>query len=86
MTLQHRHGVAHSVVERMSRRGLTSRRGRHLVPCASVRSKQDLESGPPRPLPKLVLGDVGSIFDLNADAIAFEGYDPWPAIKAPVAV
>jgi thymidylate synthase len=40
----------------------------------------------PRPLPKLVLGDVGSIFDLNADAIAFEGYDPWPAIKAPVAV
>ena len=36
----------------------------------------------PRPLPKLVLGDVGSIFDLNADAIAFEGYDPWPAIKA----
>ena len=40
----------------------------------------------PRPLPKLVLGDVGSIFDLNADAIAFEGYDPWPAIKAKVAV
>src|SRR5208282_3905743 len=39
-----------------------------------------------RPLPKLKLGDVGSIFDLNADAIAFEGYDPWPAIKAPVAV
>jgi thymidylate synthase len=40
----------------------------------------------PRPLPKLVLGDVGSIFDLNADAIKFDGYDPWPAIKAPVAV
>ena len=40
----------------------------------------------PRPLPKLKLGDVGSIFDVNADAIAFEGYDPWPAIKAPVAV
>ena len=40
----------------------------------------------PRPLPRLKLGDVGSIFDLNADAIAFEGYDPWPAIKAPVAV
>jgi len=40
----------------------------------------------PRPLPKLKLGDVGSIFDLNADAIAFEGYNPWPAIKAPVAV
>jgi thymidylate synthase len=40
----------------------------------------------PRPLPRLMLGDVGSIFDLNADAIAFEGYDPWPAIKAKVAV
>ena len=40
----------------------------------------------PRPLPRLALGDVGSIFDLNADAIPFEGYDPWPAIKAPVAV
>ena len=40
----------------------------------------------PRPLPQLKLGDVGSIFDINADAIAFEGYDPWPAIKAPVAV
>ena len=40
----------------------------------------------PRPLPKLKLGDVGSIFDVNADAISFEGYDPWPAIKAPVAV
>jgi thymidylate synthase len=40
----------------------------------------------PRPLPRLVLGDVGSIFDLNAEAIAFEGYDPWPAIKAKVAV
>jgi thymidylate synthase len=40
----------------------------------------------PRPLPRLNLGDVGSIFDLNADAITFEGYEPWPAIKAPVAV
>ena len=40
----------------------------------------------PRPLPKLVLGDVGSIFDFNVEAISFEGYDPWPAIKAKVAV
>jgi thymidylate synthase len=37
-------------------------------------------------LPRLKLSDVGSIFDLNADAITFEGYDPWPAIKAKVAV
>lgn len=40
----------------------------------------------PRPLPRLRLGDVGSLFDLKADAIAFEGYEPWPAIRAPVAV
>jgi thymidylate synthase len=40
----------------------------------------------PRPLPKLKLGDVGPLSDLNADAISFEGYEPWPAIKAPVAV
>ncbi|HEY5083991.1 MAG TPA: thymidylate synthase [Rhizomicrobium sp.] len=40
----------------------------------------------PRRLPHLKLSDVGSIFDINADAITFEGYDPWPAIKAPVAV
>jgi thymidylate synthase len=40
----------------------------------------------PRPLPRLKLGDVGSIFDIDPGAIAFEGYDPWPAIKAPVAV
>ena len=40
----------------------------------------------PRPLPLLKLGDVGSIFDLNADAIEFEAYNPWPAIKASVAV
>ncbi len=40
----------------------------------------------PRALPRLKLGDVGSIFDLDAEAISFEGYDPWPAIKAKVAV
>ena len=40
----------------------------------------------PRSLPRLKLSDIGSIFDINADAIAFEGYDPWPAIRAPVAV
>jgi thymidylate synthase len=50
------------------------------------RQAREQLSREPRPLPKLVLGEVGSLFDLNAEAISFEGYDPWPAIKAPVAV
>jgi thymidylate synthase len=45
----------------------------------------------PRALPRLVLSPAkpsprGALFDLEAEAIRFEGYDPWPAIKAPVAV
>ena len=45
----------------------------------------------PRPPPRLVLAPAepsprGALFDLRYDAIRFEGYDPWPAIKAPVAV
>ena len=40
-----------------------------------------------RPLPRLTLNPaVGSLFDYSYDDIVIEGYDPWPAIKAPVAV
>jgi thymidylate synthase len=39
-----------------------------------------------RALPRLRLNPTPSLFDVTYDDIAFEGYDPWPAIKAPVAV
>ncbi|MBV9077530.1 MAG: thymidylate synthase [Methylobacteriaceae bacterium] len=41
----------------------------------------------PRPLPRLVLNPaIRSVFDLRYEDIVLEGYDPAPAIRAPVAV
>ena len=41
----------------------------------------------PRPLPKIILNPaVRGIFDFQYEDFRLENYDPWPAIKAPVAV
>ena len=41
----------------------------------------------PRKLPVMKLNpDVKSVFDFQYEDFTLEGYDPWPAIKAPVAV
>ena len=41
----------------------------------------------PRPPPRLWLNPaVTDLFAFAYDDIAFEGYDPWPALAAPIAV
>jgi thymidylate synthase len=40
----------------------------------------------PRALPRLKLNGGAGLFELRAEDVAFEGYEPWPAIRAPVAV
>ncbi|MGX7131715.1 thymidylate synthase [Enterococcus songbeiensis] len=39
-----------------------------------------------RPFPKLILANKKSVFDFDSADITLEGYDPHPAIKAPIAV
>ena len=48
--------------------------------------KTQLERSP-RKLPKMILNpDIKSIFDFTYEDFHLEGYDPYPAIKAPVAI
>jgi thymidylate synthase len=62
----------------------------HLYSNHEAQAREQLARDPRR-LPRLILAPAapsprGALFDLNASDIEFEGYEPWPAIKAPVAV
>ncbi|MEO6138456.1 MAG: thymidylate synthase [Luteimonas sp.] len=52
-----------------------------------VEQAREQLSRTPRPLPTLKLNPaIDDLLDFTFEDIAIEGYDPWPAIKAPVAV
>lgn len=47
---------------------------------------EELMKREPRALPKLVIDSDAAMEDLDLKAIRLEGYDPYPTIKAPIAV
>ena len=47
---------------------------------------KELLSRTPRNLPKLVFNKRDSIYDYKVSDFSFEGYDPYPVIKAPLSV
>lgn len=52
-----------------------------------IQQMQEQLQRSPRPFPKLVLNqEKASVFDFEMADITVEGYDPYPAIKAPIAV
>lgn len=52
-----------------------------------IQQMQEQLQRSPRPFPKLVLNqEKASVFDFDMADITVEGYDPYPAIKAPIAV
>jgi len=52
-----------------------------------VEQAQEQLTRAPRALPKLALNpDVQSLFEFRFEDIRIVDYNPWPAIKAPVAV
>jgi thymidylate synthase len=51
-----------------------------------IEQVQEQLSREPRPYPTLNLNKAADIFSYQMDDFIIEGYDPWPTIKAPIAV
>ncbi len=55
--------------------------------CNHIEQIKTQLSREPKPFPTLHLNEEKrSLFDFEVEDITIEGYDPYPAIKAPVAV